>query len=267
MWGEHTQHRTDRVWGRLERNKREKGSLEGQKKTYRGWGRWEMQKCPAVLLVRNWSHVSQTKACCSCSTAVCLFVFFFLHHQKYILFMTWNPHKTLFLVFFPLSDYWQPHETYFWVRSKALVSSLRDDRNHFWNKSTYSVVSVCGKFSLRRLRREQLQCRCWCLTSDTEVLQLPEVGAKRTFTAVCAQSQQLCFDFCHSSSCNRVHWLFSCIVHTKTSFLIHCDIDMSTQWAFLKIDKPHINFLFFFFNVFKSVYTGSISPQWRFASK
>lgn len=172
--------------------------------------------------------------------------FFFLHHQKYILFMTWNPHKTLFLVFFPLSDYWQPHETYFWVRSKALVSSLRDDRNHFWNKSTYSVVSVCGKFSLRRLRREQLQCRCWCLTSDTEVLQLPEVGAKRTFPAVCAQSQQLCFDFCHSSSCNRVHWLFSCIVHTKTSFLIHCDIDMSTQWAFLKIDKPHINFMFFF---------------------
>lgn len=67
IWGEHTRHRTDRVWRRLERNKRKTGSSEGRKKTYRGWemrwGRWGMQKWPAVLRVRNWGHVSQTKAC------------------------------------------------------------------------------------------------------------------------------------------------------------------------------------------------------------
>lgn len=110
MWGEHTPHRTNRVWGWLERNKRETSRLEGRKKTYRwwetGWGRWEMQKCPAVLLVWNWGQVSDKSM-----LTVVLQLF---KHPVYDVKPLWTslPHLPP-----SPSDHWPPRQTYLGVWS------------------------------------------------------------------------------------------------------------------------------------------------------
>lgn len=104
IWGEHTQHWTDRVWRRLERNKGETGSSEGGKKTYRGWetgwGEVGNAKMPSGSSGKKLGSCLSNKSILL--TVVLQLLSFFAPFEKHPVYDMKTFNKPLFHIFLPL---------------------------------------------------------------------------------------------------------------------------------------------------------------------